>query len=91
MRRNVSIPDVLEVVECDQRLIFRLALGLSSSKLPHRFTKAVLGDRKSSFGSMSPGLAARGRAAATLGLVFDETEADFLTVVTDDEIEFDRE
>ena len=91
IRRKVSIPEVLEVVECDHRLIFRLVVGFSSSKLPHRFVKAVLGDRNSSLGSMSLGLAARGRAAATLGLDLDETDADFLTVVTEEDIELDLE
>ena len=71
--------------------MFRFVVGLSSSKLPHRLVKAVLGDRNSSFGRISAGLAARGRAAATLGLVLDETDADFLTVVTDEEIELDLE
>ncbi len=85
------MPEVLEVVECDQRLMFRLVVGLSSSRLPIRFVKAVLGDKKSSFGGKSPGLVARGRGAATRGLVLDETEVDFLTVVTDEEIELDLE
>lgn len=40
---------------------------------------------------MPLGLAARGRAAATLGLVLDETDAEFLTVVTDEDIELDLE
>ena len=71
--------------------MFRLLVGLLSSTLPRRFAQTVLGDKKSSSGGVAAGLAARGLGATTLGLVLEETEADFLTVVTEDEIELDLE
>lgn len=86
----MSTPEVVDDVEWDQRFIFRLFTALSSA-VPLRLAIVVLGDRKSSEDGISVGLAGRCLRPVVRGLVLEETEADFLTVLTEDEIELDRE
>jgi hypothetical protein len=66
-----------------------LLLADLSSTLPRRLPEVVRGAKKSWPDSAS-GLSARGLKGA-LGLVFDDSDTDFLTVATEDDMEFDLE
>jgi hypothetical protein len=67
-------------------------MDMFSSKLPRRLDKAPPRVWKSSDNGISVGLAGLGLdVAVVLGLVLEETEADFFTVVTEDEMELDLE
>lgn len=96
LRASVSMFELLEEVECDQRLILRLAIDLASStSLPLRLFDDNVGTRKSGDWFMPfwkcGGLAGRDLNRDDRGFVFIETEGFFLSVSKDDEKELDLE
>ena len=87
---SVSIADTLDDVECDHLFMFRLWTDFPSSELPRRCDR-LLGLRNSPSNRIGSGLVCRCRKYGALGFDFEETEADFLTVRSDEDVELERE